>query len=253
MSDPKPLSELIALMERVFQKAAELDQTPEGQAHRATYFAGETRRRQQQLITAAEERGIPCEASIRNVLLQEQPFPTQAMTAVQRALQWRLDQPTAAGSRQPVCIVLGGPPGNGKTTALSWAVARHDRPATYVTSAVIASTLRNGWSENEERWRRWGSVDLLAVDELGLEDGSEGAARVGALIAQRNDHGRATFCAGNLDAPTFIARYGNTRLNSRLRYGQSRNGDANGLPWWTDLSDCDLRNPANRSAFMEQP
>jgi len=247
VSDPKPLSadfaDVMATLERLRTRVATVEDTHAYRQRVEAYEAREARREQAELEALCDEREVPMEPGIRAVALQIYPPSTTAIQRVGMSLirRKRTQRGLPRGSRQPIVLVLSGPPGCGKTSAMAWAVAQHKRSAAYVPTRVIAATPRNGWSENEARWQRWARVDLLAIDELGTEGSN--TELIGVLLSERHDLGGMTVCATNCGIETFQSRYCNERLISRLAYGPD---------WWFSLADCDLRNPTNRSAFVEQ-
>jgi DNA replication protein DnaC len=247
MSDPKPMSaDLFAVMgalKRISAKVEVIEKEPDFAARVAKYEAAESLRQEHELQSLCDERDVPAEPGIRSVCMQLFPkMNTVATSKVANLLAVRSDinRSLPKGSRQPIALVLSGPPGCGKTTAMSWAVAQHKRFALYVRASEIAATPDTAWSENQLKRQRWRRADLLAIDELGHDSGGNGAELIGALLSERHDLGGMTICATNIDLATFLSRYVNDRLRSRLAYGPD---------WWCELSDNDLRNPANRHAM----
>ena len=220
-------------------------ESPEGRRHAAEYAANEQRRREAALLEACDARGVPEEPGMREAVVS--PRLTPAIEVVRGTLGWRDAQPVWRGARQPVVAVLAGPPGDGKSTALAWAVAHHERSAAYALARAVGATPRGTWIPVSERAQieKWARVDLLAIDELGHEDDGDGSERIAALIAERYDKGRITLCATNLAADAFFARYMNARLESRLHRGQFRGGAPGAWPYFHLVPDLDLRDPQN--------
>ncbi len=246
-----PLNASDARFAAIGAKLIEWQSTPDGQRHTAGFLAREARVRADALSVLCDDRGVPTEPGAREVALSDAPPVTPALAAIAGLLTWREAQTVPRGGRQPAIAILAGRPGNGKTSAIGRAVARHGMPALFVVARVIAGSPRNGW--NRDAWERWTSVDLLAIDELGREEpgeGGAGIARVSALLAERYDNGRATICATNLDAAGFAARYADDRLSSRLAAGQYRNGAPGGYGFWHEIPDGDLRDPLFRAQAL---
>jgi DNA replication protein DnaC len=247
MSDPKPIGPTIA---RVLQRHAAEIGSPEYARRLTEYEQALDRKQRESLAQLCDERGVPAEPGLRAVTCDPDPHVTAAMRRVQSSLEWRSKMPVVIGARQPLVLVLAGTPGGGKSTALAWAVANHSLKSRFTFARVVGSTPRNTFPANAQAWNDWTSSDLVAIDELGLEDSKDASDRIAALLCERYDNGRATLCAGNLDAQTFLARYGdNTRLISRIRAGQFRSGVPGGCAYWHELPDEDLRDPAQRAQF----
>ena len=133
-------------------------------------------------------------------------------------------------------VVLAGPPGVGKSTAVARLVTRWSRRARFVRAREVAALA--SW-ETAPR-ALLGAVQLLAVDEAGLEEGDRAGARIAGLLCERTDcaacPGAVTVVVTNLDAQAFTARYVDDRLASRLAAQVAR-----GCDWWVELGGEDLR------------
>jgi hypothetical protein len=255
MSDPKHVLADTSLdrIRGIGAKLADRPETPEDRQRRAAFEAREAQRREEELSAICDQRGVPTEPGAREVILAPEPAVTAALEAIQGVLTWRLAQRVPRGGRQPAIAILAGRPGNGKTTALGWAVARSSKAAQFVVARLIAASPRNGW--HRDAWEKWSTCDLLAIDELGREEPGEnngGVLRISALLAERYDAGLVTLCATNLDAQGFAQRYADDRLASRLRAGQFRNGGPGGCPYWHNLPDGDLRDPLFREQLLRR-
>lgn len=210
----------------------------------------ERRKRIAALDRLCDERGIPASDDIREVVLMDAPKHTAAWDAVLEALAWRL-----AGKRKPVFRLLAGERGAGKTCALAWHVARYDTSgAMFVRALTISSTPRNGWSENEEKWRRWLNTPVLAIDELGrgMDKLPSDEARLAAsqpirmLLLERFEEGRATIAAGNPTTTEFWKWFGDDALADRFKLQRAR-----GLDWRVIITDPSLR-AAEAAALTEK-
>lgn len=182
--------------------------TPEREAELARREAESRRRRRGSLRVAANSLGIPEDEDLREVVLDDDAPVTEALAVVRRALAWRGDR--ARG----LILVLGGEPGTGKTAAIAHALARVEQTALFVSAAEIGATPRNGYSDNAHAWRRWESVAVLAVDDVGLEQGDP--SQFATLLTMRHDAGRATLVSTNLGRKDFVARYITGEVGPRL-------------------------------------
>lgn len=240
--DPKPI-DLDAWREKLVAAQATFTSRPEFQNYATEYIAAAQRRHARALLDACDLRGVPEEPGLRRAITE--PRSTAALAIVRASLGWRDRQPIWRGARQPVVAVLSGTPGDGKSSAIAWAVAHHERTACFALARTIGTTPRNGFSTNTAQLEKWSRCDLLAIDELGHEDAPEGSERIAALIAERYDRGRATLCATNLGIDDFVTRYLNARLDSRLNRGQFKGGAPGAWPYFHRVPDLDLRDPAN--------
>lgn len=230
-----------------FERMVRYQQSPDGQREKAEYARADRAKRAHELLVRCDDRYVPKDDGVRDAVVN--PLETKALEIVRGTLGWRDAQRVMHRSRRPVVAILAGFAGPGKTSALSWAVANHARPAEYAVARKIGSTKANGHPESMKAIDRWHAVDLLAIDELGTEDSGEPCDRIAALIAERWDAGLVTLAACNLTADVFFERYCNARVASRLRYGQARDGAPGGWPYWHEVPDFDLRNPANLAAL----
>jgi len=160
----------------------------------------------------ATERGVPAERGVLDFAADASPPATAAMLAVRSALAWR----AARGLHQPLVLVVLGPVGTGKSCALGWAVAHHDRNARHISAPdALALVDHSAMREARERLVR---VDLLALDEAGTE---EKPATVLDLVLDRYNAGKVTLFAGNVTREQFAERYTDVRLRSRLARQQA--------------------------------
>ena len=250
---PRPIAEPLSLgdvLARVQVAAA----APEREAELARREAEARRRRRGSLRVTANSLGIPEDEDLREVVLDDDAPVTEAIAVVRRALAWRGDR--ARG----LILVLGGEPGTGKTAAIAHALARVEQTAMFVSASEIGATPRNGYSDNAYAWRRWESVAVLAVDDIGLEQGDP--ALVATLLVSRHDQGRATLLSTNLSRKDFVARYitgeVGPRLIDRLVNKQGRaTRDAQGRvvvgpggqPWYVAVAGRSLRSVEARVAL----
>ena len=227
MSDPtKP--DFQAVSERMagtFARMQSWQQSAEGVAFAARASSIEADRERALRIRLADDRETPGNPQVRAVSLLRSPENRPAIQSVRTVLAWR----HFGDVLRSLAFVLVGTPGNGKTSALAWAVTWHERPALYTLARVVGATINNGYSDNTAALKRWSKCDLLAIDELGHEESPEHSARIAALIAERYDAGRVTLCAGNVSSAWFAERYGNERLISRLRNEQYKHGLGGGV------------------------
>lgn len=122
--------------------------------------------------------------------------------------------------RGPAIVILSGNVGVGKSVALAFAATRGDQ-GLMVDSSTIASTPRNGWSDNERAWQEWLNISPLCIDELGIEGDVENAR---VLLLLRWNRGLVTIGSSNLTQADFVGRYfasDAARFADRLRTQKS--------------------------------
>ncbi len=238
-------------MERMKAEQAAREADPEYQRQQAERAAAEKRQREQdhraRLREKADAAQVPEELGLRTIALVDDPPETEALVAYREALAWREMRTTPVG-RQPVIRLVVGTTGTGKSCALAWCATHHARAAEYVSAAAIVATPRNGWSTNEQAWERWLRVDLLCVDEVGVEKGDPQA--IVFVLGERFNRGLATLISGNIARGEFGKRYGDERLADRMRNGQME-GREDGFPWYVAVTGSSLRNPANAEALRK--
>ena len=133
--------------------------------------------------------GIP----VRFWPLLDNPNSTPAMEAVKKCL---------ASTDGPTCLTLAGKAGNGKTTALCWAVYARRGTFIHAIDLVQASAF------DKHYWDDLRQAPLLAIDELGSEPANvQSQAMVFDLLNRRIENHRPTLIATNLDGATFSAKY----------------------------------------------
>ncbi len=244
--DPTPLPERVEWQARADARFDAWLASDVGKAHVKRRDAETKSARALALRFRAGEIDLPNELGLRSVALDDDAGRTPAIEALLAALEWRSSRSKPAIGSQPMIVMLGGPPGTGKSCAAAWVLIRAKGDALYSTAAEIVATPRNGWSANEEKWAQWLAVDLLAIDELGGEKGDPSALVY--LLADRFNRGRATLLTGNLKRSDFAARYKDERLIDRLVNGQGHGGAESGLPWYVAVTGESMRNPANVEA-----
>jgi hypothetical protein len=180
--------------------------------------------------------GLPGAGDLRRVALGDDVRETPALAALADALVKREAAKTEWGPA-PLLLVLGGPPGTGKSCAMARCVVRHRKPARYVAATEVSATRRD-WS-TADTWREWLSgADLLALDDLGEETGDPAVLR--ALMTERWNHGLATVASSNLSRADFAARYFDARLTDRAVREQA----ARGVRWYALAAGESLRGGA---------
>jgi len=164
----------------------------------------------------AAERGVPRAQDIRRWV-----FPEHAEGAIFDAVAEVLRQRGNPTDARWCFFVALGSVGVGKTAALARAVARHRGDAQYVLAPDAAKAFQERLrSFDHDRAtqsvvERLRTVDLLAVDELGIEP-ADLSDELTTLIALRCAEGLATLVASNLTPEAFAERYGSVRIRSRL-------------------------------------
>lgn len=135
------------------------------------------------------------------------PRRTEALAAAQTHL-----------AAPPACVflVLAGPRGRGKTTALAWAVTEGGGLYVPAHDLVRAGTFDPVWSD-------LAAAPVLGLDELGAEHVNDAfRASLYDLLDTRYGNSRRTLIATNLDGEAFRQRYcpdPGDRLLERLTKG----------------------------------
>lgn len=134
------------------------------------------------------------------------PEETEAIRAVRR-----LFMPSGA----PSVVILGGPRGRGKTTALAW-MANHRRGLFVEAQDTVRMSMFA-----EADWRELAEAPTLALDECGAEfHGDVLAANLFSMLNARIQNLRPTALATNLNPADFKARFLRgpmERLDDRFR------------------------------------
>lgn len=126
------------------------------------------------------------------------------------------------------CLVFAGPPGTGKThlaMAIMQALLIGDWSVRYTTALGAIRELRGSWGRGEgpseaEVIRRFAALDLLVIDEIGVQYGSE-AERIALfeVINARYLDMRPTIVVGNCTREEFA-----TALDPRVLDRLAENG-----------------------------
>lgn len=148
---------------------------------------------------------------------------------VQRAYQAALD--FVSGKSGHHFLTLVGEPGTGKThlaLGMGWHWLENDMGLVkYYEAESLLDDLRRGFSVSDperaysfDQLMKWlKEVDLLILDDLGVEKPTEwAAAKLDEIVDHRYIHGGRTVMTTNLDPAAFGAR-GEARLASRLTEG----------------------------------
>lgn len=215
MAEPQRLGELLAGMERTFEKMRAWQQTPEGIEARRVFEAKQEAKRRAEVDEKCSIRCVPGDVRTRPLALTEwEKLEGEAVFHVYEAMDWRLRKSTKT-HRIGMNRWLIGPPGTGKTVALAHAVAHHKITAHFVTATDLNKTRLQ---RDDEFAARVNKVDLLAIDELGTEERS---AEIVLLIQRRIDDGLVTLCASNCSGAEvkerFFAGANGERLADRLQ------------------------------------
>jgi hypothetical protein len=216
------------------------------------------------------ERSIPSKREIREAVLARSAPMTEPYKTLIKGLWWREQRRLPTGEAPGLLLAMAGNNGCGKTSAGCWVVARWPKTALWVSAEELGAASDNDWSAFVQARARWTEVDLLFVDDLGMEKAPKSKARVierfGTLVLTRYDLGRATVAATNMTMASFCEAYlatdeeylrgdgtrvrGNARLTSRL----SKEQHAGGCPYWYEFVGApDYRDLKNRRMIDALP
>lgn len=190
---------------------------------RRLYRASQFRIRERMRLTGAkslEELLAMDEARQREEALREAGIPPKLLEEsagnprMTEALAWAqvMDE---AGVGQGQCLVLAGPTGVGKSTAMAWLARR-----------CAEKGRRPRWEYAPEMFARLSMADIqyhpitvadvLLIDDLGAEDDHKARAKLDTLVYYRHAARRPTVITTNLTAKALADRYGE-RIVDRLQ------------------------------------
>lgn len=159
----------------------------------------------------------------------------------------RAYQHARGGEARKVCSVfVSSNPGSGKTTTGARVVLTHASQgdsALYVRAPILPAARSH---VTEKLYDLARSVDLLVIDELGME---AEAATIVNLVLERHDNERVTFLLGNLSSKELLERYrlmADLRLRSRMHEMR-----AAGIPPVQTITDRDFRSK-DVGSFVEE-
>lgn len=119
-------------------------------------------------------------------------------------------------------VVLLGPPGEGKSVAAGFALTHAlemGRQGLWRTGVQLAKELRS-WDKSDVKIRhRAEGVDILVVDDLGLESARNAsvAPALAGLLLSRFEAGRSTIVTSNIRGPEELRQRYGAQIFDRLR------------------------------------
>lgn len=147
------------------------------------------------IIERLDEGGAPA-------IIDDTPMDTRALRLVRTWLM----------SSRPALVLLGDP-GQGKTVAAAWALAR--MPGRYITAQSLCELhpLSKNWRE-KSRWYQHLRTELLVIDELNREtDATIATVCLQDVIDVRQRAPRRTLLLGNITLADFVKRYDGRTLD----------------------------------------
>lgn len=162
--------------------------------------------------------------------LYAQPMPDQA-DAYRAAQEAFLAYSARGGATTPQAragMLIFGPVGAGKShlaCALANAMIAAGRTALYTTLFEGVMRLKGTWragaeTSEEELFRRLGAVDLLVLDEIGIQRGTETEALFISTVADRRARARLpTVCVSNYGPEEILAIWGERNFDRLLGWG----------------------------------
>jgi hypothetical protein len=164
------------------------------------------------------DAGIPSEveAVVRRVIRDGVDDPTwEYPDPIPQAMRAVTEGPTRL-------VVLLGPPGEGKSVAAGFALTHAlelGRQGLWRTGVQLAKELRS-WDKADVRVRhRAEQVDILVVDDLGLESARNPsvAPALAGLLLSRFEANRATIVTSNIRSPQELKQRYGAQVYDRLR------------------------------------
>lgn len=190
---------------------------------RRLYRASQFRIRERMRLTGAkslDELLAMDEAREREEALREAGIPPKLLEEsagelrMTEALAWAqvMDE---AGVGQGQCLVLAGPTGVGKSTAMAWLarrLAEKGRRPRWEYAPEMFAKLHMG----EVQHHPITVADVLMIDDLGAEDDHRARPKLDTLVYYRHAARRPTVITTNLTAQALAERYGE-RIVDRLQ------------------------------------
>lgn len=221
------------------------------------------RRASARVIERLSDRGIPRHEGTRKVAVTPRIPCTAAVASMIAALRWCYTQSPVPGARRGAVVILAGDVGCGKSAGGAWFIAHLPVPALFITADEVAGIPNNDWSSHQIARERLREIEVLFIDEAGLEGSERAGPRIASILHRRYDRGLLTVVATNLDLASFRDRYfeladargerfsgSNRPLISRLQNEQEGAGK---LPWWYELHPADYRLPENAARLAKAP
>jgi len=181
----------------------------------------ETQRRHEERLAVRERAGVPRRYLYASLESFKVRLPEQQ--AVHDTARQFLENPFSFGTG----LLFLGPCGTGKTL-LACAIVNHllsqGRAAYFGTTLEIIQQIRASWSSRstqteEETFRRFTRPDLLVVDEIGQQHGTDNERiLLGELLNCRYSDLKPTIMAGNITVAEFQKTVGERALD-RFREG----------------------------------
>lgn len=202
---------------------------------------------------AAGTMDVPDDEDLREVVLEESPPETDALRVFREAVAW-----WKRTGRGCVRLVIGTK-GTGKTSGACHALIRAGESGLFVPAHKVGAKPENAWSGNAELWDLWSTVDVLVIDDFGVEHVESTA--FASLLLRRHGAGLLTLATSNLTLALFTNRYLEhdlgERFLERMRLAQGRarmvegrlRYTSEGLPWCVPVKGESLRSIEAREAL----
>jgi DNA replication protein DnaC len=221
---PKDLKDLLdpGQFAKLFAGMVAFQSTPQGKRALREYEEKSRQIAEREKESIAVLRGVPVAADNRR-FIKDFRLNGCFIDVLRNGFAWRNK------TKRALTLFFSGPPGCGKTVALSWALWHSEKPGRFVYATDLEVLLGSQWGQERDESQRVMRKEILCIDELGIEQDPELLAE---CLIRRTNAGLVTLVSTNLSPDEVITRYlPNQGLSGRRLFSRLQAQDLAGMPW----------------------